>query len=261
MATPSSAATMTVAITGAASGIGAETARLLSSRGASVIALDRNKPDFPVAGFVQIDLADPDSINAAAQQLPDTLTGLCNVAGVPGTVGSNRVARINYLGLRQLTEAVIPKMVKGGSIVNVASTAGQNWRERQKIHVDLGSTASFTDGLRWLESNPVSDAQAYPYFKEALIVWTMGRAVTLRRATGIRMNCVSPGPTDTPILNDFRITLGSANVEDAIHRAGGVGRPEDIAPVIAFLLTTESAWVVGANLLADGGLLASRILD
>ncbi|SAL51808.1 short-chain dehydrogenase/reductase SDR [Caballeronia cordobensis] len=251
----------TVAITGAASGIGAHTARLLIAQDIEVIALDRHAPDFDVTRFIQIDLADPLSIDAAAAQLPGTLDGLCNVAGVPGNAGGDIVARVNYLGLRRLTEAVLPKLRADGSIVNVASTAGQNWQARRALHVELAATRDFTEGLQWLEQHPVPDAGAYAYFKEALIVWTMARATTLRSATGIRMNCISPGPTDTPILKDFRASLGAANVDDAIRRAGGVGTPEAMAPAIVFLLQAQSAWINGVNLPVDGGLVASRILD
>jgi NAD(P)-dependent dehydrogenase (short-subunit alcohol dehydrogenase family) len=251
----------TVAITGAASGIGAQTARLLMALDVEVIALDRRPPDFQVTRFIPIDLADPASIDTAVDQLPDALSGLCNVAGVPGTAGAATVARVNYLGLRRLTEAVLPKMGQAGSIVNVASTAGQNWDVRRALHVELAATADFEQGLNWLAQHSIPDASAYAYFKEALIVWTMARATPLRSATGVRMNCVSPGPTDTPILKDFRESLGAANVDDAIRRAGGVGTPEAIAPAILFLLQPESGWINGVNLPVDGGLVASRILD
>jgi NAD(P)-dependent dehydrogenase (short-subunit alcohol dehydrogenase family) len=251
----------TVAITGAASGIGAQTARLLIAQDVEVVALDRHAPDFDVTRFIPVDLADPASIDAAALQLPDALSGLCNVAGVPGTAGTDTVARVNYLGLRRLTEAVLPKLGPDGSVVNVASTAGQNWQARRALHVQLAATRDFAEGLQWLEQHPVPDAGAYAYFKEALIVWTMARATTLRNATGIRMNCISPGPTDTPILKDFRASLGAANVDDAIRRAGGIGTPEAMAPAILFLLQPESGWINGVNLPVDGGLVASRILD
>lgn len=259
--TKSAAHRQVVVITGAASGIGAQTARVLAAKGASIIAMDRVAPEFPVDQFIAIDLARPASVDAAAAQLPAGVNALCNVAGVPGTVGADLVARVNFLGLRHLTEQLVPKMSRGGAIVNVASTAGQGWPQRLPQHLALARTEGFAQGLEWLARNPVPNEQAYPYFKEALIVWTMHRASSLRSKVGIRMNCVSPGPTDTPILKDFRASLGPANVEDAIRRAGGLGRPEDIAPVIAFLLTPESGWVVGANVMADGGLVASRLLD
>lgn len=250
-----------VAITGAASGIGAQTARLLSDRDAIIISLDRVKPAFAVDYHIAVDLGNPASIDEAIDELPSGLDALCNVAGVPGTAGADLVARVNYLGLRHLTERALPRLRRGAAIVNVASTAGQGWQQRLPQHLALARTEGFAEGMAWLARHPVTDAQAYPYFKEALIVWAMHHASKFRDENHVRMNCVSPGPTDTPILNDFRESLGQANVEDAIRRAGGLGRPEDIAPVIAFLLAPESAWVVGTNVMADGGLVSSRLLD
>lgn len=82
-------------------------------------------------------------------------------------------------------------MRRGGAVVNVGSTAGQGWPQRLPQHLELARIEGFGQGLEWLTRNTVTKEQAYPYFKEALIVWTMHRAATLRRDTGIRMNCVS----------------------------------------------------------------------
>lgn len=84
------------------------------------------------------------------------------------------------------------------------------------------------------------------------MVWVMKERWTWR-SRGIRMNNVSPGPVDTPILQDFLDTLGERATEDRLlmDRAG---RPEDIAPVIAFLLSDMSAWIRGTNIPADGGM-------
>jgi NAD(P)-dependent dehydrogenase (short-subunit alcohol dehydrogenase family) len=78
------------------------------------------------------------------------------------------------------------------------------------------------------------------------------------RERGIRMNAVSPGPVDTPILKDFLQTLG-ARAEEDMRVMDRPGRPEDIAPVVAFLLSDASAWIRGANIPVDGG-MSSHIL-
>ena len=90
----------TIVITGACSGIGAEVVRLARAGGAKVIGIDRNPPGLTLDQFIQADLGDPASIDAAAAQLPPTIDALCNIAGVPGTANGDLVARVNYLGLR-----------------------------------------------------------------------------------------------------------------------------------------------------------------
>ena len=73
------------------------------------------------------------------------------------------------------------------------------------------------------------------------------------RDEGIRMNCISPGPVETPILPDFLVTLGERAEED-MKVMDRPGRPEDIAPVIAFMCSDSSNWIRGANIPCDGGM-------
>lgn len=67
------------------------------------------------------------------------------------------------------------------------------------------------------------------------------------------MNCVSPGPVETPILQDFIETLGERAEED-MKIMDRPGHPTDIAPVVAFLCSDGSAWIRGANIPCDGGM-------
>jgi NAD(P)-dependent dehydrogenase (short-subunit alcohol dehydrogenase family) len=70
------------------------------------------------------------------------------------------------------------------------------------------------------------------------------------------MNAVSPGPVDTPSLKDFIATLGARDEED-MKTMGRPGRPGDIAPVVAFLLSDGSAWIRGTNVPVDGGMYSN----
>ena len=76
------------------------------------------------------------------------------------------------------------------------------------------------------------------------------------RDRGIRMNAVSPGPVDTPILKDFIETLG-ARAEEDMKTMDRPGTPADIAPVVAFLLSDGSAWIRGSNVPVDGGMYSN----
>ena len=73
------------------------------------------------------------------------------------------------------------------------------------------------------------------------------------RDRSIRMNSVSPGPVDTPILPDFIETLGERAEED-MQVMDRPGQPADIAPIVAFLLSDGAGWIRGTNIPADGGM-------
>ena len=80
------------------------------------------------------------------------------------------------------------------------------------------------------------------------------------RDRGIRMNSVSPGPVDTPILADFMESLGERAEED-VGIMDRLGVPEDIAPLVAFLCSDASQWIRGTNIPCDGGLSARHIAN
>lgn len=247
----------TIVVTGASSGIGAETARLLRFHGAHVIGMDRNAPGISLDAFVQADLSTPGKIDEAIAQLPAHIDALCNIAGVPGTAPVDLVARVNYLGLRHLTERLLPRMGEGGAIVNVASILGAEWPQRVNLHKALAETDSFEAGAAWLGAHPVPQETCYQYFKEALIVWTLTQAQKGFLQRSVRMNCVAPGPVFTPILGDFVTMLGADRVEKDAHRMKRPAYPDEIAPVIALLCADETRWVNGVNVPVDGGLAST----
>lgn len=247
----------TIVVTGASSGIGADTVRVLRQRGARVIGIDRNDPMLTVDHFIKADLSEPAAIDQAVTQLPQHIDGLCNVAGVPGTAPVDRVARVNYLGLRHLSERVIERMPPGGSIVNVSSILGRLYAQRLDLHKTLAATQSFDEGLAWLASHPVPQATCYEYFKEALIVWTMQRSHALFMQRDVRMNCVAPGPVFTPILGEFVTQLGQERVQADAALMKRPALADEVAPAMAFLCSDDARWINGVNLPVDGGFAAA----
>jgi NAD(P)-dependent dehydrogenase (short-subunit alcohol dehydrogenase family) len=251
-----------IVVTGASSGIGKRTSELLIAAGAKLIALDRNQPTFAVAQFIQVDLSNPESIDSALAALgPGPVDGLCNIAGVPGTVPDSVVARVNYLGLRRLTEGLLPRIRSGSAIVNIASVAGNKWRDHVNEYAELAQIQAWDEAVSWIEKQEFLKIEAYRRFKEALLVWSQAVGGEWTRKFGVRMNCVSPGPVDTPILNDFRASLGQKNVADLIDITGRPGTPDDIAPAVVFLLSESARWISGVELVADGGLGSIRFAE
>ncbi|HEX3899296.1 MAG TPA: coniferyl-alcohol dehydrogenase [Mycobacteriales bacterium] len=239
-------------VTGAASGIGDAVARLLVERGASVVSLDRNSPSAPVEAHVAVDLTDLASIEEALSQLDGEFDVLCNVAGLPGTHPAEAVFRVNFLAARHIAEAFFDRLRPGGAIVNVASTAGFGWPDRIDTIRDLMSAETYDEGLVWFKENP-QQGNMYNFSKEALTVYTMAMATGLVEA-GVRMNAVSPGPVETPILVDFEESMGKDIIDGVKELVGRHATPLDIAKVVAFLASSESGWVNGHNIIADGGI-------
>jgi NAD(P)-dependent dehydrogenase (short-subunit alcohol dehydrogenase family) len=244
----------TIAITGASSGIGAEIARLARFQGAHVIGLDRNDPMVTLDGFIKVDMGDTASIEAAVKALPARIDGLINAAGVSGMADKDLVARVNFLGLRHLTEALVPNLQNGGAVVNITSILGAEWQKRLDAHKALSATKTYAEGAAWLAANPVAQETCYQYFKEALIVWTKKRGYDLFMQNNIRMNSVAPGPVFTPILGEFVQMLGEERVA---ADAANIKRPaiaDEIAPPALFLVSDAARWIAGINLPVDGGI-------
>ena len=249
----------TIVVTGCCSGIGADLAKLARLQGARVIGIDRNDPSLTLDVFVKSDLGEAKAIDEAVKLLPGRIDALANIAGVPGTAPVDAVARVNYLGLRHLTQCVIERMEAGGAIVNISSILGAEWPARLELHRELGATASFAEGAQWLRDHPVPQDTCYQYFKEALIVWTITQSQKIFLERGVRMNCVAPGPVFTPILGDFVQMLGEQRVQADAHRMRRPAFSDEVTPVIAFLCDDASRWVSGINLPVDGGLASTYI--
>lgn len=247
-----------IVVTGVASGIGQRTAELALHLGAEVIGIDRAKPEQRFGEFLAGDLGTFDGVKAIIDAIPDGFDALCNIAGVSGQTGAAHTLAVNFFGLRALSEGLAPKMREGGSIVNVASIAGYGWRSNVSRAKGIAHSQGFPDPAKIVAEYEIPNDAGYPVSKEALLVWNQLAAHDSQfRSRGIRVNAVSPGPVTTPILTQFRDTLGDSRVNADIDRVGRAGTAGDIAPVILFLCSDAARWVTGANIPTDGGLEAS----
>lgn len=235
-------------VTGAASGIGRATAAALAAEGAQVIvadiaaeAGDKAAAELRAAGqavhYLHVDMTDAASIAAFAetvQQRHGAVDVLVNAAGwgrtAPFWEGTpefwSQVVALNFVGPMTLTKALLPAMMERarGKIVNVASDAGRVG--------SLGETV-------------------YSGAKGGLIAFTKALAREVARYR-INVNCVCPGPTDTPLM-----AAVPEKVKDALIKAvplRRLGQPQEVADAIVFFAGPRSDYVTGQVLSVSGGL-------
>lgn len=244
------AAERTVVVTGGASGIGAATARRMAAQGAHVAILDRNmalatalaEELGPKAAAFAADILDEEAVQAIERTIADSLppvTGLVACAGIPDMPRAIE----DYPAAEW--ERVVDSHLKGTYITCRAFGGPMAARGGGAI-VNLASVLSFRSG-------PVL---AYGPAKTAISSLTETLAVHWARR-GVRVNAVAPGWTDTPFLRPPE-RKGERDLTP-ILRATPLGRlikPEEVAAVIAFLLSPAAAIVTGVTLPCDGGVIA-----
>jgi NAD(P)-dependent dehydrogenase (short-subunit alcohol dehydrogenase family) len=242
-----------VIVTGAASGMGAATARILVDLGAEVHTIDIKKPEVTgLASFSRCDLRDPAQIDDTIAKIGKIVNALFNCAGLPNTFPDLDVMLVNFCGLRQLTEAVIPLMIEGSAIASIASTAGIGWMQNLELLSGLMATPGFADARVWCEEHPKELRNAYGLSKEAINAYTAQRSFPLAQQ-GIRINCVNPGPTDTPMMPEFEKAVGKQYMDDFPVPLGRHAIAAEQAWPMVFLNSPRSSFVTGVQLDADGG--------
>lgn len=238
-------------VTGAASGIGEAVARRLAAEGAKVIVADyavdaAQKVAAEIGGVaLQIDVSKPEAVKAAFDTLErvDILVNSAGVAHIGNLLNTpvedfDRVYGVNVKGVYLTMQAALPKMIAqgGGAIVNLASIASK-----------LG----------------IADRFAYSMSKGA--VYTMTLSVAKDFVTkGIRANCVCPARIHTPFVDGFLAKNYPDNRDEMFQKLsayqpmGRMGKPAEVAALIAFLCSDDAAFITGSAYDIDGGVTLLR---
>ncbi|MGH3261320.1 MAG: SDR family NAD(P)-dependent oxidoreductase [Trebonia sp.] len=236
-------------VTGAGQGLGRAVARRLAAEGATTVVADINEATAKetadaigtTAIGVRTDVTDRQSVNALADQVVarfGRIDVLVNNAGwdkgerfldsEPATW--DRIVEINLYGVFNTLKKVLPIMAAqgGGKVVNLGSDAGR-----------VGS----------------SGEAVYSAAKGGVIAFTKAIAREVAR-DGVNVNCVCPGPTDTPLF----ASIGGEKLRDALVKAiplRRLGDPDDIASAVAFLVSDEASFITGQTVSVSGGLTMS----
>lgn len=237
-------------VTGAASGIGRGCARFLAETGASVVLADINRSDGEAAvselgkaaRFVECDVTSADSCRRMAETVGNAFGGVDILVNCAGVIRRQSVVDleekdwdisldVTLKGVYMVSRFVVPLLERrgGGSIINIGSGWGTSGGPK---------------------------AAAYCAAKGGVVNLTRAMCID-HGPQNIRVNCVSPGDVDTPLLREEGRQLGMDEQEwlkeSADRPIARLGRPEDIARAVYFLASDLSQWVSGANLVVDGG--------
>lgn len=245
----------TIIVTGCASGIGAKVAELCSSLGAEVIGVDIRPPACPAGfAFIKGDISNAAAIDELMRHLPRRFDAICNVAGLSGRDGAIPTLAVNFFGLRYLSESLATRINHGGAVINVASIAGYGWRKAVQQTALIEDLKGFPDIEKLVEKYEISGPESYRLSKELLLLWSFRAAgAELFKKREIRVNAVSPGPVETPLLEEFRDVVGDEFINRDVARVGRGAKAAEIAPLIAFLCSDGARWINGTNIPVDGG--------
>jgi len=244
-----------VVISGCFSGMGEATARLLLELGAEVHGLDYKDCKLPLASFTNVDLRDPASIETAVAKIGGKVDALFNCAGLPQTFPPVDVMKVNFVGTRHLTNQVAARMSSGGAIASISSTAGVGWQMRMPKSLELLKHESFQDAVKWCEDNLETVREGYSFSKEVINIWTMMSSFHLIKR-GIRINCIMPGPTQTPMMSAFESATPISVIDAAMQPINRRSTPEEQAGPLVFLNSDWASYVNGVVFPVDGGFMA-----
>jgi NAD(P)-dependent dehydrogenase (short-subunit alcohol dehydrogenase family) len=245
---------------GGGAGMGAAAVRDLIELGAEVHVFDVKEPSSKAASYRSVDLRDPGAIEAAVAELGGPLHALFNCAGLPGPPFSGLdTMLVNFIAARHLTGLAAKHMGPGSAVATISSAGAFGWENVMDQVAPLLATPGYAEGRTWCEEHPDAVGEGYLLSKQAIIIWTLHAALDLA-PQGIRVNCTSPGPTQTPMMPSFEAYMGKDFMDRFPKPLGGRNStPEEQGHLVVFLNSDAASYITGTNVYADGGFSAGML--
>ncbi|MBM6621953.1 SDR family oxidoreductase [Micrococcaceae bacterium RIT802] len=250
----------TYVITGAGSGIGAATARLLRDRGETVIGVDLKGSD------INADLSTPEGRDSAAERAIQLADGSVDAVIACAGISMPRplTVKVNYFGVTEFLDQLAPVLAQSTAprAVVVSSMASLQPNSPELVDALLaGDEAKAVEiGTALAEAGPAQGYLNYPSSKRALSRWVRRESITARWAgVGIPLNAIAPGTVISPMTTELLSTPEGRELTDK-HVPMPLNyhsEPIVLARLLAWLASEENTHVTGQTIYADGGADAS----
>jgi NAD(P)-dependent dehydrogenase (short-subunit alcohol dehydrogenase family) len=256
-------------VTGAATGMGQAGVDMMLDLGAEVYTLDVKPVNAPVKKALTVDLSDKAAIDEAFKQLPEKFDKFFGFAGVGGVRESFALTvKVNFLANKYITDEYLTKRIHpGGAIAYISSVGGIGWLEFQNEYKDVALAKTYEEAVKLIEAKKVLQIPmppgmlGYIFAKRALIYYSKAMVAEFGK-NSIRINTISPGITQTPLLaNEWLPAFGAEGIEAG--QLGAVARyaqPYEMGQPIVFLNSDMASYISGMDVRVDYGLKAMRDL-
>lgn len=246
----------TIVMSGCATGIGAATRKALEAAGHKIIGIDIR--DAEVIADLSTAAGRKKAIADVLAQCASGMDGVVLCAGLGVQVKpSSKLTSVNYFGAVELLDAFLPVLQKGHQpaavVISSVASAHLAWEKNPLAAAfeagDEAKAGAIVDGAGEQGGN-----LAYAGSKNALTVAVRKRVDAWGKA-GVRLNTIAPGATETPLLQEgLKDPVYGESIAKFVPPLGRRAEPEEMASVIAFLMSPAASYVHGAQIVIDGGI-------